>query len=108
MSNVPDGAQLSEDGQWWWDGGNWQAVVQDGGGDGGQSGGDGGQSGGDGGDPRAAALAALGVATIEDLPDDQRSAYINEPTIEVQAVDAGEADVVAMNESSDNTGEATA
>lgn len=26
MSNVPDGAQLSEDGQWWWDGTQWQAV----------------------------------------------------------------------------------
>jgi hypothetical protein len=26
MSNVPEGAQLSEDGQYWWDGENWQAV----------------------------------------------------------------------------------
>ncbi len=26
MSNVPEGAQLSEDGQWWWDGNEWQAV----------------------------------------------------------------------------------
>ncbi|HEY7628167.1 MAG TPA: hypothetical protein VH761_13920 [Ilumatobacteraceae bacterium] len=26
MSNVPEGAQLSEDGQWWWDGQQWQAV----------------------------------------------------------------------------------
>jgi hypothetical protein len=26
MSNVPEGAQLSDDGQWWWDGENWQAV----------------------------------------------------------------------------------
>jgi hypothetical protein len=26
MSNVPDGAQLSDDGQWWWDGANWQPV----------------------------------------------------------------------------------
>jgi hypothetical protein len=26
MSNAPDGAQLSEDGQWWWDGTQWQAV----------------------------------------------------------------------------------
>jgi hypothetical protein len=26
MSNVPDGAQLSDDGQWWWDGEQWQPV----------------------------------------------------------------------------------
>lgn len=26
MSNVPEGAQLSEDGQYWWDGENWQQV----------------------------------------------------------------------------------
>ena len=28
MSNVPEGAQVSDDGQWWWDGENWQAVEQ--------------------------------------------------------------------------------
>ena len=27
MSDVPDGAQISDDGQWWWDGDNWQAVA---------------------------------------------------------------------------------
>jgi hypothetical protein len=26
MSNVPGDAPLSDDGQWWWDGQNWQAV----------------------------------------------------------------------------------
>jgi len=26
MSNVPEGAQVSDDGQWWWDGENWKAV----------------------------------------------------------------------------------
>ena len=26
MSNVPEGAQLSDDGQWWWDGEQWQSV----------------------------------------------------------------------------------
>lgn len=26
MNAVPEGAQLSEDGQWWWDGADWQAV----------------------------------------------------------------------------------
>jgi hypothetical protein len=37
VSNVPEGAQLSEDGQWWWDGSEWQQV--EGGGGGGTSGG---------------------------------------------------------------------
>jgi hypothetical protein len=31
MSNVPEGAQLSEDGQYWWDGENWQLVEGAGG-----------------------------------------------------------------------------
>ena len=33
MAMVPDGAQYSDDGQWWWDGENWQPVS--GAGDGG-------------------------------------------------------------------------
>jgi hypothetical protein len=45
MSDMPEGAQLSEDGQWWWDGSQWQPV----GGQGGQDGGGGG--GGDAGAP---------------------------------------------------------
>src|SRR5438046_1039963 len=46
MGGVPEGAQLSEDGQWWWDGTDWHPVGQQGGGgsDGG-TGGDGGQQG---------------------------------------------------------------
>jgi hypothetical protein len=45
MAAVPEGAQLSEDGQWWWDGTQWQAVdQQDGGQDGGGQGGDAGQA----------------------------------------------------------------
>lgn len=28
---VPDGAQLSEDGKYWWDGADWQPVPEDGG-----------------------------------------------------------------------------
>jgi hypothetical protein len=30
---VPEGAQLSEDGKYWWDGSDWQSVSEDGGGD---------------------------------------------------------------------------
>lgn len=29
MSNVPEGATLSEDGYYWWDGTDWQEVVED-------------------------------------------------------------------------------
>jgi hypothetical protein len=47
MSNMPEDAQLSEDGQWWWDGSQWQPVP--GGGAGDDSGGDG---GGDAGTPQ--------------------------------------------------------
>jgi hypothetical protein len=38
MSNVPDGAQVSDDGQWWWDEGAaaWQPVGSSGGDDSGQ------------------------------------------------------------------------
>lgn len=36
MSNVPEGAQLSEDGHYWWDGTDWQPV--DAGGNGAQAG----------------------------------------------------------------------
>jgi len=41
MSNVPDGARLSDDGQWWWDETNqqWNAVHGDQQGAGGQGGG---------------------------------------------------------------------
>jgi hypothetical protein len=51
MSNVPDGAQLSDDGQWWWDAQNetWQPV--EGGGGSGDSGGGGGGDAGDEGAP---------------------------------------------------------
>jgi CARDB protein len=35
MATMPQGAQLSEDGQWWWDGAQWQQVDGGTGGDGG-------------------------------------------------------------------------
>src|SRR5580765_5106683 len=38
MSDVPEGAQLSEDGRWWWDGSQWVAIG-DGGDGAGQDGG---------------------------------------------------------------------
>ena len=42
MSNPPDGAQISDDGQWWWDGEQWQPIE---GGDSDSGGGDGGEQG---------------------------------------------------------------
>jgi hypothetical protein len=58
MSNVPEGAQLSEDGNYYWDGEAWQ-PVQGGGAD---SGGGGGESGGGegGGEVTAADLEPIG------------------------------------------------
>lgn len=29
MSNVPEDAQISDDGRWWWDGNDWQEIVDD-------------------------------------------------------------------------------
>jgi hypothetical protein len=50
---VPEGAQLSEDGNYWWDGAEWQSVPS------GDAGGGGG--GGGGGGDLAGALAAQGI-----------------------------------------------
>ena len=40
MSNIPQDAPRSEDGQWWWDGAQWQPVDTGGGGQGGSGTGD--------------------------------------------------------------------
>jgi hypothetical protein len=80
MTEVPEGAQLSDDGQWWWDGQDWQPVPQ--------------------GDDRAAARVAQGMpASTDDLTDEHRANHLGEPTVEVEAVDADETDVLAMDES---------
>lgn len=39
MSNVPEGAQLSDDGHWYWDGSAWQPVEGGSGAPGGDAGG---------------------------------------------------------------------
>ncbi len=56
MSNVPEGAQLSDDGQWWWDAEHEQWQPLEGGGGSGGSGDAGGGSGGDAGEQGAPAF----------------------------------------------------
>ena len=69
MSDIPEGAQRSEDGNYWWDGTDWQPV------EGAQAGGGGGAGteqagGGGGGEAIAQALAQQGItvdpATVSD------------------------------------------
>jgi hypothetical protein len=93
MTEVPEGAQLSEDGQWWWDGQDWQPVPQDGVPQ------DGVAQDGD----RAAARVAQGMpAAAEEVTDEQRAGFLAEPTVEVEAVEADEVDVLAMNDAGDS------
>lgn len=80
MTEASESAQLSEDGQWWWDGQEWQPVPQDGG-------------------DRVAARVAQGMpASIEDVTDEQRANFLGEPTVEVTAEEADEVEVLAMND----------
>ena len=88
MTEVPEGAQLSDDGQWWWDGQDWQPVPQ--------------------ADERAAARVEQGMpAALTDLTDDHRQGFVGEPTVEEEAVEAEEVEVLAMQDSG-NSGESLA
>jgi hypothetical protein len=98
MTEAPEGAQLSDDGQWWWDGQDWQPVPQSADP----------QSDTTQGDDRTAARVEQGMpAALTDLTDDHRQGFLNEPTIEEEAVDADEVEVLAMQDSG-NSGEALA
>lgn len=97
MSNVPEGAQLSDDGQWWWDGENWQLVNEEGGQSAATQGG--------GGDERAQARTAQGLPqTLEELSEDQLKRVLGEATVAVEAVEADETEVLAMNDDSNQVG----
>lgn len=89
MTEVPEGAKLSDDGQWWWDGQDWQPVPQQ------------------GGDREAARVAQGMPAANTDLTDEQRQGFLGEPTVEVEAVDADEVEVLAMQDTG-NSGESLA
>ena len=99
MTSIPADAPRSEDGNFWWDGQQWQPVSKEGGGD---------TSGGDSGD-RAAARVAQGLpASLNDLTDEHRQGHLGEPTVEVEAVDAEQGEVLAMQDTANGGGEATA
>jgi hypothetical protein len=116
MTDVPEGARLSDDGQWWWDESaqQWQPVpgaasasgssstggADEQGGDG--SGGDGGaSSSGDGG--QAAARVAAGLpAALTEITDDQRAAYIGESQVSAEPEDMETVETLAMNDSGEN------
>lgn len=88
VAEIPEGAQLSDDGQWWWDGQDWQPVPQE--------------------DDRAAARTEQGMpAALTDLTDEHRQGFVGEPTVEEEALEAEEVEVLAMQDSG-NSGEAMA
>jgi hypothetical protein len=114
MSNVPEGAQLSDDGHWWWDGQQWQAVTQDGDSSSGAASGEGAATGegavnGEVPDERTAARIAQGLpASLHDVTGEQRDQYLAEPTVTIEAVDHDEVEVLAMQDAGHEDGEATA
>jgi hypothetical protein len=88
VTNVPQGATVSEDGHYWWDGQQWQLVRQ-------------------AGDPRVAARVAAGLpAALTDITDAQRQGYLGQPSVVVEQLNAGQAVVLAMRD--EPGGEATA
>lgn len=94
MTEVPEGAQLSDDGQWWWDGQDWQPVPQ----------GDAPQGDAQGDDAQGADRPAARVeqgmpAALTDLTDEHRQGFLGEPTVEEEALDADEVEVLAMQDS---------
>jgi hypothetical protein len=117
MTDVPEGARLSDDGHWWWDeaGQQWQPVQ---GGaaaaeapvstDGDAASAD--ASAADGGDgDRAAARVAAGLpASLHQVTDEQRAQYLAEPQVAVEAVDHDEVEAVAMEDSGGGDGEVVA
>ncbi len=102
MTHVPEGAQLSDDHRWWWDGQQWQPVP-DGSAPGGATAG--------GTDPadRPAARVAQGLpASLYDITDEQRRSHFGQSTVEVHPLNADQVEVVAMQVSEGHSGESMA
>jgi len=96
MSNVPEGAQLSDDGKFWWNGEEWKQVDE------------GGAAGGEDGE-RAAARVAQGLPpSLEDVTAEQRQNFMGEPTITVEPEDQDEVEVLAMQDTGGEDGGAYA
>jgi hypothetical protein len=94
MANIPEGAQRSPDGHYWWDGTAWQLVD--------------GSVGAESGDSErvAARIAAGYPASAEHLTDDQKKTLLGEPTVAVEAMSHDQVEVAVMDGHGD--GEATA
>jgi hypothetical protein len=116
MSNVPEGAQLSDDGHWWWDGQQWQQVTDEGAEHSGAPAASSASAAGTeqsgapaAGDERATARVEQGMpASLEDLTDEHRQQYMAEPTVTVEAVDVDEVEVLAMQDAGQGSGEVMA
>jgi hypothetical protein len=97
MSNVPEGAQRSEDGYWWWDGQQWQPTEE------GVAAGAADNAAG--GDERVAARLSHGYpASGDHLTDEQKTKLLAEPTVAVEAVVHDEVQVVAMEDAGHENG----
>jgi hypothetical protein len=97
MSRAPEGAQLSEDGRWWWDEQQWQPVTDESA-----------EQGAAGGDERQVARVEQGLpASLEAITDEQRKQFMAEPAVTVEAVDTDHVEVLAMQGAGPD-GEATA
>jgi hypothetical protein len=117
MTDVPEGARLSDDGHWWWDeaGQQWQpvqgsaaATEAHASSDGDAASVDAGAAGGGDGDRAAARVAAGLPASLHEVTDDQRAQYLAEPQVAVEAVDHEEVEAVAMEDSGSGDSEVVA
>jgi hypothetical protein len=93
MANVPEGAERSPDGHYWWDGAQWQLIDD----------GTGTTTTTDTGDSeRVAARVAAGYpASAEHLTDDQKKTLLGEPTVAVEAISHDEVEVAMMDSHAD-------
>jgi len=102
MSNVPEGAQRSEDGYWWWDGQQWQPTEE------GVAAGAAEDVAGADSERVAARLANGYPASGEHLTDQQKSLLLAEPTTAVEVETHDEVEVLAMEDAGHENGEAMA
>jgi hypothetical protein len=92
MTQVPPGAQRSDDGNYWWDGSQWQPVP------GGAA-----DPAAAGTSPQAAERAAQALPqSPQELSATQLPQYLSEPTVHVAVVDADQTEVPAMQETGSN------